>query len=353
MSRAETSPSSLLDRLPLGLLTVGRDWRIGLWNARLEAWTGLPAAEAAGRRLEELLPSFAEPHNLSRLELVMEGGPPAVFSWQLHPDLFPFAPPQTRGRAARYTVASCLPEGGILLSVEDRTEIALLLREARVEVGRRREAEKALQAALEAKELVVREANHRIKNNLTMVASLISLEEERASEGPSRRSLADLEARIRSIGLLHELLYSKPSEEEPRLDEYLSRLCESILRSYGGEEALARLRLSLEPHRLRAAAAIKVGLILVELLTNALKYAGREGRPPSLEVELREAGEGRLELLVADDGPGLPETYDAGDSLGFTLMESFAEELGGGLSLRPGPGARFVLDFRGPPLGRG
>lgn len=340
--------ADILQRVPIGIFTVDRHWKLSFWNGRLSEWTGIRAEEALGRPLGEVLPRFVEAHNLSRLGLVMDGGPPVVFSWQLHHDLFPISRRRRGAEEARYTVASSLRDGGILFSVEDYTEVTLLLREARTELGRRREVEAALQQALAAKETVIRESNHRIKNNLMMVTSLISIESDRAEDEVSRRFLSDLASRVSSIGLLHELLYSGPGEEDPRVDEYLEHLGETIVRSYRGEDGLARFSTDIEPIRLSARVAIKVGMIFVEVVTNALKYAGSAERAPRIAVRFSRRASG-FELLVEDDGPGMPPPSAVRrDSLGLLLLDSFAGELGGTVEFLPGPGARVRVAFPDP-----
>ena len=342
--------AEIIQHLPIGVFTVDRLWMLTSWNARMVAWTGISQDQAIGRSLGEVLPRLAETDNLSRLQPVMDGWPPVVFSWQLHHDLYPKGPGPRHEIAASYTIASRLAgRGGILFSVEDYTEVSRLLRAARSEVGRRRNAEAMLQRALEAKDEIVRESNHRIKNNLSMVVSLVSLEEERAPNDSARRFLADIGSRVRSIGLLHELLYSRPAEEDPRLDEYLSRLATSIVSTYLGEAGIERLELDLAPLRLPAGLSIKAGLILVELLTNALKYGGRPGEAPRIGVSLsggEAGGVGAAELLVTDDGPGFaPGWREEGKTLGLVLIEAFAEELGGSVEFLGGPGGRVLVSF--------
>ena len=101
---AEATPpawAEILERLPIGVFTIDRAWRIGSWNGRMSNWTGIEAKRAVGRPLGEVLPRLAEAHNQTRLEPVMAGGPPVVFSWQLHHDLYPKGP-EARGELDAY-----------------------------------------------------------------------------------------------------------------------------------------------------------------------------------------------------------------------------------------------------------
>ena len=167
---------SLLDQIPLGAFAVSPDYAVLYWNLCMEGWTDIPASEAVGVDLRELFPALREPSVSRRLETVLRGGPPVVFSYQLHGNFFPRRQPTTLQRV-RQTMASFLPSmGGILFTVEDRTDIAAKSREAGRELARRVAVEKELRETVAEKEMLMRELKHRVKNNLAMVQSLIGLE---------------------------------------------------------------------------------------------------------------------------------------------------------------------------------
>jgi two-component sensor histidine kinase len=335
---------AILERLPVGVFVVDASWTILVWNRTLAEWTGLAAKEALGRDARQVLPKLAEPRNYSRLEPLLEGGPPVVFSYQLHADLLPDA--HGRGpRRARYCTASSLPGGGLLFAVEDRTEVAALVRNARAEVERRRAAEEGLRSALEAKEMLVREASHRVKNNLAMIVSLINLEEDKAGSEAARGFMADLESRIRSIAVIHELLYKGDLGAEVELGEYLSTLGHTMVDTLTAEGGRVRLEFALEGARLDLDATLYVGMMVAELLTNSLKYAREPDRDLVITVGLRhDPAEGVLEVLVTDDGPGFPgDQLPSGASLGWNLVHLLSAELGGAALILPGPGARVAI----------
>jgi len=219
------------------------------------------------------------------------------------------------------------------------------------------EVEKALAGALEQKNFLFAELQHRVKNSLSLIASLLSLEAASQEDERARRAFDDAKGRIRSIALLYERLYRTGSAESVELGPYLSEAARASIASLAGAAPL--LELDCAPLRMDSRRAIYLGLVVNELVVNALKYAFAEGRPGRLRIELRAEGGGGL-LSVADDGPGLPAGFclDSEESLGFLILRTLAKQLEGeieaGVGLDrasggpPGGGCRgasFVLRF--------
>ena len=195
-----------------------------------------------------------------------------------------------------------------------------------------------LAAAAEEKALLLREMNHRTKNNLALADSLVSLEAGRIKDPAFVSVLEAIRARLRTIGLVHDSLYRADSGSAIRLDEYLGRLL--------GELRLEALGVKIESRvqaiALSADSALSIGLVVNELVTNCLKYAFPPGGPGTILVSLGSEG-GRVRLIVRDDGKGLPESPREG--LGGLLVDSLAEQLGGRASRRNEGGAVVELDF--------
>ncbi|MFZ4615666.1 MAG: sensor histidine kinase [Rectinemataceae bacterium] len=339
--------TGLLEMLPVGIFTIDVDWSITFWNRRLADWTGIEAVHALGQLLHRLLPRFEEDSIRARLDFLMQGGPPVVFSYQLHEDLFPHRG-DDRIQRVRYCTASSIPGGGIIFSIEDRTEVAALVHEAHEEILRRRKAEEELREALAAREMTIREASHRVRNNLTMVASLIELEMGRAESEATKGFLLDLQTRIGSIGLIHELLYRGEPGEDLRLDEYLGRLCSTIIDAFPIGQGKAGFVYELEEIRYGVDASVSLGMMVAELVTNALKYAQLPGRELVILLRLCAVGDGRLELSVGDNGPGIPGgRIESSNSLGWELLESITKTIGGSIRIGEGPGALVTISLPG------
>ena len=176
----------------------------------------------------------------------------------------------------------------------------------------RRRAEDLLARTVSEKEMLLKELQHRVKNSLSLVASLLSLNLVELKDEHSRRIFREAADRISSVGMLYEKLRSSPGSDRVDLGKYLSDLVELLKTTYlvngRGENVysdFAALDCDLRK-------AVSLGLIFNELFTNAIKYAiaGEAGGNRRIRVSLLPAGEDSAELVVSDDGPGLPKDFD-------------------------------------------
>jgi len=240
-------------------------------------------------------------------------------------------------------------------------------RSLELEIGRRVATEKALRAALEEKKLLLRELNHRVKNNLSVIKSLAQLQRNRSGDPAFVDAIDELVGRIFAVSLVHDMLDGESSLEMVELDRFVAALVSNIEDGFGLGETSVSLDLEVPGRALQIEAATSLGLIVNEVLTNALKHSARPGeaspdrrRPAislSLKVERLTSGE-QYRLVVADDGPGPGSAPPPQGALGLKLVQSLAENLGGSAKLEaivPGPaeggapsrgaGARFELVF--------
>lgn len=201
-----------------------------------------------------------------------------------------------------------------------------------------------LSSSLREKEVLLKEVHHRVKNNLQIILSLIRLQDSaHPGSGSARR---DLEERIAAMSLVHEMLYKGESLEYVELGSYCEQLI-ALIKAYRGDSSALRLEFEADYLSLRLEKAIPFGLLLNELVGNAYKHASLGGRPGTVGLRLKRRGDGRAELTVRDDGPGLPEGFDPSSSggLGLQLASALAEQLDGSLSWRNDGGAAFSLVF--------
>lgn len=205
-----------------------------------------------------------------------------------------------------------------------------------------------IEGSLREKEVLLKEVHHRVKNNLQLITSLLSLQEREDGDPSDYRTLEEAQARIRSISLIHETLYASNDFGDMDFSEYAASLAGEILAPAGGWTA--ELELHMEPLRLTLTEAIPCGLILNEMLTNVRKYAFPPEWPGARRVELglRRGPDGWAELRVRDTGIGIPDSLDLEQSasLGCTIMRLLAQQLGGELSLEDEEG--FVVTLRFP-----
>jgi PAS domain S-box-containing protein len=229
------------------------------------------------------------------------------------------------------------------------TEFVSRLSYSNLELARstaqRRRAEEQLRKSVEEKEILLKELQHRVKNSLGLVSSLLSLNMAELSDESSRRAFQEASDRIRSVGMVYEELSVSASASEINLGRYLAELIELLAASYMGKDERISVKTEMEDIDCDPKRAVWLGLVLTELLTNALKYAYPTGKG-EIRVGLS-LSEGWVELRVSDDGPGLPPGFDPQNvkSLGLRLAFLLTEDLEGQLSFGEGPGARALLRF--------
>lgn len=224
---------------------------------------------------------------------------------------------------------------------------AQLYRAAQEEISRRAQAEEQLTGSLQEQEVLLKEVHHRVKNNLQIISSLLELQSDAIHDPRLLELFRDSQSRIRSMALVHETLYQ--SQDLARFDvaPYVETLSVQLFRSYGADLQRITLRTEVERVVLNIDSVIPCGLILNELLTNAIKYAFPPGQTGEIRVALHVDADQRVTLVVQDTGIGFPEDLDFRhtDSLGLQLVSMLTTQLGGTIELEREGGTRFTLTF--------
>jgi PAS domain S-box-containing protein len=215
----------------------------------------------------------------------------------------------------------------------------------------RKEAEEQLKSALKEKEALLKEVHHRVKNNLQVISALLDLKAAGLSDPEALRAFRDSQNRVRAMALIHERLYQSQGLAKMDFGAYLRGLMDHLFRAYGLEPDALQLTHEVGAETVSADAAVPIGLILNELVSNSLKHAFRDGRKGKISVGLERGTDGSWELSVADDGPGLPPGLDfrATETLGLQLVCILVRQIGGGIERLPGPGTGFKVTFKDPP----
>ncbi|MEW6220607.1 MAG: histidine kinase dimerization/phosphoacceptor domain -containing protein [Thermodesulfobacteriota bacterium] len=196
------------------------------------------------------------------------------------------------------------------------------------------------------KEVLLKEVHHRVKNNLQVISSLVSLQADEAADEAVRASLADVTNRVRSMALVHEKIYQ--SSDLARIDfaDYIRSLLGYLWRAHGAAAAQVHLRLDLAPVLLPVVTAVPCGLIVNELADNALKHAFRGRTGGEVAVSFQEH-DGRISLSVQDNGVGFPPGFDwqRARSLGLRLVHMLAGQLRAEVTMHAGGGAGLRISF--------
>lgn len=214
-----------------------------------------------------------------------------------------------------------------------------------------RKTEKALKESLAEKTALLQEVHHRVKNNLQIVMSLLNLQASRLRSAPAAEALRETRNRVRSMALLHERLYRAGNLDRVDLGAYLSELCPQMGRSFGVNPEQVRIEVSARNASLSLAKAVPCGLIVSELVSNALKHAFPAGRPGRILVEAERLEDGRVAVTVRDDGIGLPPEADPdrAGTLGWELVRNLTDQLKGTLAVERGQGTLLRLAFPDDP----
>jgi two-component sensor histidine kinase len=214
-----------------------------------------------------------------------------------------------------------------------------------VDITDQKAAERALFEALAAKDVLLREVHHRVKNNLQIISSLLYMQTELLTDIPARQALRDAQRRVQSMSLIHEQMYGHKDMEEVDFGEYARRLARDLFDSFGAGRV--DLRLALDPVSLAMDQMIPCGLILNELITNSLKYAFPGERAGEILVSLRCQEGDAVALAVADNGVGLPP--DCGgkrsESLGMRIVQILTEQLDGSFVQQSAGGVTSTVTF--------
>lgn len=200
--------------------------------------------------------------------------------------------------------------------------------------------------------LLLRELNHRVKNNLAIVSSLLNLQSGSLADARAARAVREGRQRVEAMGLLHQHLYQTTDVAQVDLRPYLTTLLENLLATYGFDEDCFDLELTLDLTTLDVERAVPLSLILNELVTNALKHAYADVPRPWLRIMLCGQGGRAAELLleVEDNGPGMaPGQWQAAEgSFGQQLILALSAQLGGQVTTANRPGAFFQLRVVSP-----
>jgi len=232
--------------------------------------------------------------------------------------------------------------------VQQRTvELAQANQALKAEMHQRERATAQVRASLKEKEMLLREVHHRVKNNLQIISSLLSIQSHGIRDPQALTVFKESQNRVRSIAAIHQKLLR--SDDLGRIDfgEYVHTLAESLFRSYGVDDQVIRLKIDIEELRFGIDTAIPCALIINELVTNALKHAFPDRRPGEIGVRLRADGAEHYRLTVWDDGNVLPGNFDihGGDSVGFQIVNALTEQLDGSLELATNGKTAFHIRF--------
>ncbi len=308
------------------------DGRIVNWNEGAKIMTGYEEDEAIGRHLSSFYPEeeVREGKPEQALKSAMEKGHVEQEGWRVKKDGSRFW--------ADAIITALRDEKGNLKGftkvVRDITE----LREMRL----------TLERALSAKEVLLKEIHHRVRNNLQIISSLLRLEARSVHEEPVRRILNETQSRIYALAIIHELLYESKDMENVNRREYITRIARHLYQSFGVGPERIRLTISAEDIECPIKIAVPLGLIVNELVSNCLEHAFPENRSGEIRVSIKHVSENQSELIVADNGIGISDDLEVSgtNTFGLYLVNTLTEQLQGAMELNRRDGVEAKIRFK-------
>ncbi len=326
LRESESKYKQLVTMLNEGILVLDRDATITFANNKLARMLGFDLDEIVGKPVFSFLPT--DEIDTAKHEIESERSGEVT---QREVILVRKDGSRLSGLMVTTPVLDVrgMPVGGIA-AVVDITEL--------------KQMEKVVLASLKEKEILLKEIHHRVKNNLQIIASLLSLQSRYVTDENVLNVLKESQNRVKAMALVHERLYRSENLSEVALSDYLKFLIDNLFRFYGTDPQQVRMMFDAGDVKVDINNAIPIGLIINELVSNSLKHAFPEGEKGDLAITIRQ-DESTIVMTVHDSGPGIPENFDwrNAKSLGLRLVISLVDQLNGTIGLdRPG-GTTFTI----------
>ncbi len=320
LKRSEKQYRELLESISDSVYVLDTEWRHLIVNEAAARFTGIPKERLLGNTLTDLFPGIENTSFFHKFEEVIETGKPGVVV-----DQFLFSD----GRKGWFEVSVYpVPEGVLCLSrdVTDRIK-----------------NEEKIHELIKEKDLLLQEVHHRIKNNMTIISSILSLQAQTVENSDAENSLLEAKNRIKSMLIIYDKLYRSGTYSSIDAKSYLHNLISDLAYTYSRKGV--QIEEHLEPITIDVKTVIPVGIIINELITNALKYAFPDSNNGTIEIVLKKT-EGNTNLItVKDNGTGLPSQIDIhrANTFGFMLINSLIDQINGTIEVRSNNGTEFII----------
>jgi PAS domain S-box-containing protein len=326
LRESETKYKQLVTMLNEGIFVIDRNATITFANNRLAHILGFALDEIVGKPVFSFLPPDLKDKAKQEIESERGGEVTQREVVMLRKD-----GSRLSGLMVTTPVldAGGMPVGGIA---------------AVIDITERKQMEKMVLASLKEKEILLKEIHHRVKNNLQIIASLLSLQSRYITDENVLSALRESQNRVKAMALVHERLYRSENLSEVALSDYLKFLIDNLFRFYGANPRLVRMSFDAGDVKVDINNAIPIGLIINELVSNSLKHAFPEGKTGDLTITTMQ-DESAIVMTVHDTGPGIPADFDwrNAQSLGLRLVISLVDQLNGTIELDRSDGTTFKI----------
>ena len=330
--RLEERFRQVVESAPNAMVMINSAGSIEMVNAQAERVFGHARDEMLGQSIEMLVPErFRQSH--PGLRNAFFGGP--------------ISRPMGAGRDL-YGLKKDGSEFPIEIGLNPiQTEEGTMVLSAIVDISDRKHKEQSIHAALKEKDVLLGEIHHRVKNNLQVVHSLLGLQSTNLDDETVIGMMRESQNRIRSMALIHQTLYESKDFARVDFKNFLDSLVPTLISSYGVATDRITLLINSRDVLLPINAAIPCGLLVNELISNALKHAFPGDRQGEINIALLMENPQYAVLTVSDNGVGIPETFnlEQTQTLGLQLVTMLSDQLGGAIEIHRANPTRFALRF--------
>ncbi len=235
----------------------------------------------------------------------------------------------------------------LLSLIDEFAGITLMKWELERKEKKRQEAEEYLKKSLEEKDVLLREVHHRVKNNMQIISSILSMQSRNIDDPKLKDILQESQNRIHSMALIHENLYNHKSLANIMFSAYVKSLCGNIARTYSNQQANVRFDYQMEDAYLPMDIAIPCGLIINELISNSFKYAFVNKTEGIISIHFTNVENDGFELIVSDNGIGIPPNINVlkTKSLGMKILHKLVQQIDGKIENDFSNGTKFTITF--------
>jgi two-component sensor histidine kinase len=214
------------------------------------------------------------------------------------------------------------------------------------DITSRKAMETQIESSLQEKEYLLKEIHHRVKNNLQVISSLLSMQARKATDPKVKETLTESQNRVRSIALVHEKLYQSRNLDRIEYGDYLSKVVTHLFESFNVNPAQIKWRVNAKDVDVSIDQAVPCSLILNEMITNSIKYAFPEGRRGEISISFALEGD-RYILDYRDNGVGVPagSVLERSGSLGMQLIQGLTRQLDGTVTIDTTNGVHYTIIF--------
>ncbi|HEB02953.1 MAG TPA: PAS domain S-box protein, partial [Nitrospirae bacterium] len=208
-------------------------------------------------------------------------------------------------------------------------------------------ADKSIKASLKEKEFLLKEIHHRVKNNMAVISSLLSLQSRYVKDPVDKGLFLESQNRIKSMALIHDRLYQSEDFINVNFKEYVKDLSNNLFVVYDVNPDNITLQMNIEDVRIGLDNAVPCGLILNELITNSLKHAFKDTAGGELMVEIKKYDQDKIQMVVSDNGCGIPDNIDleTADTMGMRIVNTLVGQLNGTMEVHNSGGTAFIINF--------